>query len=281
MQNHADQWFPEESSRGDPGRTGGITDLPVLSSVDQYAAMRAIRLCSAIHTLANYSAWLGQDLNSLLHHRGWVCGLGRLRTEGFTTTHWLTSWDSNERQGNLQAIKTVTSSLLTDWLKHRSPQVYVRGVVRHATARDGDIFAPREFENAVLHCQLDPENKWTSVFSFVEFSSSMNADEAAGLRQCLLLDILVPHLHATLCRIIAPPITDSGQSPNPTLRLTRRELEILRRIRSGTTNQEIAQALHKSVFTVNNQVVRLLDKLSAKNRTHAVSLAEEMGLLAP
>jgi DNA-binding CsgD family transcriptional regulator len=280
MQNHADQWFPEESSRGESGRTVGVADQSALSSGEQSAVMRAIRLCSAIQTLADYSAWLGRDVESLLHHRGWVCGLGGLRPDGFTATHWLASWDSNEQQANPRAtLKTMTSPLLTRWLKDRKPQVYVRGVVGPATVREGDIFAPRQFDNAVLHCQLDPENKWSSVFSFVELNPSMNTDEGPGLRPCELLDILVPHLHATLCRLIAPPMADSDPPPNQCIRLTMRELDILRRIRSGCTNHEIAEALHKSVFTVNNHVVNVLHKLSAKNRTHAVSIAEEIGLL--
>jgi DNA-binding NarL/FixJ family response regulator len=120
---------------------------------------------------------------------------------------------------------------------------------------------------------MDPDNKWTSVFSFV------NMDEEPGFRQRLLLDLLVPHLHATLCRVIAQETLDHDHAGNQVIKLPVRELQILRYIRLGRTNGEIAESMHKSVFTVNNQVVKLLAKLGAKNRTHAVFVAKDMGLL--
>jgi DNA-binding CsgD family transcriptional regulator len=141
------------------------------------------------------------------------------------------------------------------------------------------MFAAREIDNALLHCQRDPENKWSSVVSFVNMESRIDMHEGPGRRHCLLLEILMPHLHATLCRVIAPAILDQGQALNQPIKLTTREIEILRQIRLGRTNGEIAESLHKSVFTVNNQVVKVLEKLSAKNRTHAVFVAKDMGLL--
>jgi DNA-binding CsgD family transcriptional regulator len=249
-------------------------DSLVLSSAEQFSVVRAIRICAGISTLAEYSAWLSQDLDSLLHHRGWVCGLGGLHLDGYTATYWLGSRGPNEQFSNSQTTsKTVVSPLLTGWLKARRPQVYVRAVSRDATSAWDGIFAPHQLDNAVLHCQMDPDNKWTSVFFFV------NMDEEPGFRQRLLLDLLVPHLHATLCRVIAEETLDHDRAGNQVIKLTARELQILRYIRLGRTNGEIAESVHKSVFTVNNQVVKLLAKLRAKNRTHAVFIAKDMGLL--
>jgi DNA-binding CsgD family transcriptional regulator len=248
------------------------------------AVVRAIRTCAGIGSLNEYSAWLSEDLDSLLQHRGWACGLGALRPDGFTATHWLASPGPNEQFADARTTsRSVASPLLTAWFEHRRPQVRVRtdnvaaGAADASGAADAaaadDIFAPRPLGNAVLHCQLDPENKWTSVFAFV------NRDEEPGFRERLLLELLVPHLHATLCRVIAPSRLDAGRALHQSIKLTIRELQILRHIRLGRTNGEIAQSLNKSVFTVNNQVVKVLEKLSAKNRTHAVVVARDMGLL--
>jgi DNA-binding NarL/FixJ family response regulator len=51
--------------------------------------------------------------------------------------------------------------------------------------------------------------------------------------------------------------------------LTLRELDVLRLMSSGATNQEIGQALGISHETVRKHVTRVIDKLGARNRTHA------------
>lgn len=61
--------------------------------------------------------------------------------------------------------------------------------------------------------------------------------------------------------------------------LTQREREILRLLAQGRTNQQIGQAIGLSAGTVRNYVSRLLSKLGAVDRTQAVALAFEWGIL--
>ena len=61
--------------------------------------------------------------------------------------------------------------------------------------------------------------------------------------------------------------------------LTTRELEVLRLIEAGDTNQDIADRLVISIPTVKRHISNINTKLGAKNRTQAVSLARELGLL--
>jgi DNA-binding CsgD family transcriptional regulator len=51
--------------------------------------------------------------------------------------------------------------------------------------------------------------------------------------------------------------------------LTARELDVLRLMASGATNQEIGQVLGISHETTRKHVTRIIDKLGARNRTHA------------
>lgn len=62
-------------------------------------------------------------------------------------------------------------------------------------------------------------------------------------------------------------------------RLTARELEVLALIRDGHRNKQIADALHIAETTVNFHIKNLVDKLSANDRTHAVTIAIRRGLL--
>ncbi len=61
--------------------------------------------------------------------------------------------------------------------------------------------------------------------------------------------------------------------------LTSRELEVLRLIRDGYRNKQIADRLSVAETTVNFHIKNLVDKLGANDRTHAVTIAVRRGLL--
>jgi two-component system NarL family response regulator len=61
--------------------------------------------------------------------------------------------------------------------------------------------------------------------------------------------------------------------------LSPREVQILRQLANGASNQEMADRLGVSLGTIKNQVARVLVKLGAHDRTHAVALALERGIL--
>ncbi|MET7641302.1 response regulator transcription factor [Streptomyces sp. NPDC005438] len=76
---------------------------------------------------------------------------------------------------------------------------------------------------------------------------------------------------------VPEPVRHSGALE----RLTTRELETLRWIARGLSNPEIAERLTVSLETVKTHVSNLLSKLGAINRTQAVILAYEEGLVVP
>lgn len=61
--------------------------------------------------------------------------------------------------------------------------------------------------------------------------------------------------------------------------LSERELEVLRLIAQGLSNQEITQKLVVALSTVKGHNLRIFAKLQAKSRTEAVARARELGLL--
>ena len=61
--------------------------------------------------------------------------------------------------------------------------------------------------------------------------------------------------------------------------LTTRELEVLRLIRDGYRNKQIADQLSIAETTVNFHIKNLVEKLQANDRTHAVTIALRRGLL--
>jgi DNA-binding NarL/FixJ family response regulator len=64
-------------------------------------------------------------------------------------------------------------------------------------------------------------------------------------------------------------------------RLTAREHEILVQLAGGLSNTEIAQQLFLSPATIKTHVARILDKLDLRDRTQAIVLAYETGVVRP
>jgi len=69
-----------------------------------------------------------------------------------------------------------------------------------------------------------------------------------------------------------------GTTESPGL-LSKRELDVLHWLSEGKSNWEIAQILTLSEHTVKNHTKRILIKLEATNRAHAITIAFGMGLL--
>ncbi|MFC5664954.1 response regulator [Kitasatospora misakiensis] len=85
---------------------------------------------------------------------------------------------------------------------------------------------------------------------------------------------------AALSRMVtARPLASAEALPKAAL--TGREEEVLRLMATGLSNPEIAQSLMVSLETVKTHVGNVLTKLGAQNRTHAVVIAYESGLVVP
>jgi DNA-binding CsgD family transcriptional regulator len=97
--------------------------------------------------------------------------------------------------------------------------------------------------------------------------------DAAGLASRIGLPALLTRARALGARL-APP------APNPPPDgLSRREVEILRRVAAGRTNQEIGDELFISGHTVANHVRSILRKTGAANRTEAAGYAHRNALV--
>ena len=114
----------------------------------------------------------------------------------------------------------------------------------------------------------------------------------AGAMGYLLKDVPVPELMDTIRRVhagesfIQPRVASKlllefgRRSRTPAEEeLTEREREMLNLLAAGASNREIGARLYLAEGTVKNHVSNILSKLHAANRTHAVSLAREQGLL--
>jgi DNA-binding NarL/FixJ family response regulator len=84
-----------------------------------------------------------------------------------------------------------------------------------------------------------------------------------------------PEILAKLMTKLKQPI----EEPNRLEHLTQRELEVLKILAKGHSNQEIARRLNISERTVTKHISNILDKLKMANRTQAAYYAINQGLV--
>jgi LuxR family maltose regulon positive regulatory protein len=121
-------------------------------------------------------------------------------------------------------------------------------------------------------------------------------DEGAPMRR-LLLDVrlrieqqahtqdqqLIGYVDNILAAFAQPIPTPPSNISHPTSTLveplSQRQLEILRLVAQGLSNQEIGERLFLSLHTVKGHNRRIFDKLQVQRRTEAIARARELGLL--
>jgi DNA-binding NarL/FixJ family response regulator len=81
---------------------------------------------------------------------------------------------------------------------------------------------------------------------------------------------------AEFARLAPPARAPDAGLPEP---LSDRELEILHLVAQGLSNRAIATRLSLAEGTVKNYISTILQKLGARDRTHAALRARELGLI--
>lgn len=163
---------------------------------------------------------------------------------------------------------SVDCSPLRQWLSARVP-VIVRDVARLLPAALREPLASHTARHALaLHGQLDSTGTRGLVFCFGKIP-------AVAIASCeRALQVVTPYLYSAMARSFWSPPRSVNVRP-----LTAREIEVIEWMFYGKTNEEIAELLDISVYTVKNHVQKILLKLSASNRTQAVLRAEEAGIV--
>jgi ATP/maltotriose-dependent transcriptional regulator MalT len=107
-------------------------------------------------------------------------------------------------------------------------------------------------------------------------SDSPRFEAAIALGRTLDLETTVLAVCDELSRLIEIEARPVAVSPDA---LTLRELEVLQLVADGCSNREIARQLVLSLGTVKWYTSDIYSKLNVKNRTQAVAMARELGLL--
>jgi LuxR family transcriptional regulator, maltose regulon positive regulatory protein len=107
----------------------------------------------------------------------------------------------------------------------------------------------------------------------------------ARVQRSVLEHCAAAGVHAGMARAVLEAIDAGGAGREPASipgtdeSLSGREREVLEQVAAGATNREIAEALFIAEGTVKSHLTRVLRKLQASSRTHAVARARELRLL--
>ncbi|OYY61973.1 MAG: hypothetical protein B7Y51_09235 [Burkholderiales bacterium 28-67-8] len=139
-----------------------------------------------------------------------------------------------------------------------------------------ELITDNEMKNLAAQLVLGARGKVEAFYGFSRLSGPLDA------RLGYLIDLLVPHLHNAFLRVLAtereaggPTVARAGKIVTP------RQQEILNLIKTGKTNQEIAELLSCSPWTIKNHIQAILRKLGSNTRTHAIARAMSLGILSP
>ena len=125
------------------------------------------------------------------------------------------------------------------------------------------------------------------IIVLTTFSGDVQADRALKAGACgyLLKNMLRKELVDTIRAVhngrkrIPPEIAIELAEHHGDDDLTEREVEVLRQVASGSANKIIADKLAISEETVKAHMKKILSKLGANDRTHAVAIALKRGII--
>ncbi len=196
---------------------------------------------------------------------------------------WLRTWASPPPSIFYPArIAAVTSARAL--LARRKTDEAIR-LLTALTAEAADLLTVEALATLALARQLHGDS--VNALTMLEMALNLGAPEN---RIRAFLDLGTPlakllgrfleaHPQHDFARKVLAAFPDTGDIPSPAEPLSEREVEILRLIVAGKSNDEIAQTLVLAVSTVKWYINVLYGKLGVKTRAQAIALAHERRVL--
>ena len=220
----------------------------------------------------HFFGWVHGPVQSLIPHEILLCGLadesGCLRHERFTACRY---FKDDHYHRVIHPGDGLINQLAQEWQACGEPRL----IAAHQDEAGGwhARLTDLELKNVAFHGM-----GWTNgqIKGYASFSRVRVPFDG---RLALYLDILLPHLLATLARVLAKEARTCTPSKRSAGLITAREVEVLTWVRDGKTNDEIAAILGLSMLTVKNHLRHIMKKLVVRTRGQAVAKAIALGVL--
>jgi transcriptional regulator EpsA len=208
-----------------------------------------------IDSLYAFKMWTRQSLRVVLPHEVLCCGFGRLNS-GSPSVDGVVSIDYPTEI--LQSIQNnaggIDSPLLKRWLIRRTPITFSgENPWPDMPANWLEQFRRFDLRNAAVHAVSDDRISIGTYYSFHRIP-----EHALPLYEALL-EKIAPIMHLALSPLIfaaaeADPVSKALKT------LSKRELEIVRWVKVGKTNKEIADILNVAEMTVKHHMFNIFEK---------------------
>jgi len=145
------------------------------------------------------------------------------------------------------------------------------------------LYGPGEIEAALERLQVSSLVMHARDYALTPVEEGMKIAQHSGGR-FVLIDGADPWgdpeqgIRAIEAFLASLPTPNSGTSQHADAALSDREIEVLRLVAEGKSNQQIADELVISVNTVNRHVSNIFDKIGVANRAQATAYAKDHGL---
>ena len=225
-----------------------------------------------VHSRHQLFGWTQGMLQSLVRHELLVCALRSPHPTSYQVDCFASPWIDPEKVSEVfRRDAAFVADLVSEWVEAEFHPVVGVPLARGAFTAELQRLGA---ESVIAHGTYDSLGKPVSLFVLAAMPGDLGREHA------FLLELIVPYLHLAWMRTqLKGALENRGataQSVNP---LSAREQEILRWIHLGKSNFEIGTILGISPLTVKNHVQKILRKLNAQNRTHAVGRALELRIL--
>ncbi|MFN8059095.1 MAG: response regulator transcription factor [Vicinamibacterales bacterium] len=185
-----------------------------------------------------------------------------------------------ETDAAINELTSIAQDTGTD--SFRAAASLCRGLVAAAV---GDLdLARRECEDAVDLFQrggapYETARARLELAGVLEQSGRVAVAEAEVQRAIEPLTKIAAEAELARAKRLLERLSGRATAPAPSTSLTRRELEVLRLVAKGLSNQRVAEQLFISEHTVHRHVANTLSKLGVSTRSAAVAQAARLGVL--
>lgn len=278
----------------EPARTSGDSgggDSLIFSTEQAQALVRLVEAAPAVRRRYQFFVWTQSQMQALLPHQVLVCGAYQRQRRALVldTFHNIVLGPELLQQ-LAEPDGPLVGALVRHWVDGRGqPLALDLARLDDAGSR---VRSELGYTHLYVHGVTRPQRPAEIESLFILGGTGGSTQQA---QRTAFLDLLLPHLHSTWQRVAATELDMQrpGNLPPPPRALassamparparggiTDRECQILRWIREGKSNQQIAEVLGISPLTVKNHVQKILRKLGAGNRAQAVAQALAQNLI--
>ena len=285
---------PANTTWLEAGSGRGPQDPLVLNTQQAQAIVRLVEAAPDVRRRYQFFVWTQSQMQALLPHQLLVCGAYQRQRRAVV----LDTFHSIVLPPALLASLTqpqspLVAALVAHWLdgRGRPRALDLASLADDAAQAAAPLRDTLGYSHLLVHGVSRPQRP-AEIESLFILGGPGDGQPLAQRGACL--DLLLPHLHSTWQRVTATelelhrpgnpapvqPSAPAGAGAAPVRgEVTKRELQILRWVREGKSNQQIAEVLGISPLTVKNHIQKILRKLGAGNRAQAVAQALARNLI--